>query len=96
MRHINNQIDTLFNVLANDVRRSILLNLSGDDLSLSFLAGLHDMSLPGITKHLKLLEDAKLIRSYHIGYTRMYHLQSKSILKLIDDLSIWYTSDKSA
>lgn len=96
MRHTTNQIDTLFKVLANDVRRSILLNLSSEDLSLSFLAGLYDMSLPGIAKHLKILEDAKLVRSYHIGYTRMYHLRSMTILKLIEELTIWYTNAKSA
>lgn len=96
MRHATIDTNLLFKALASPVRRSILLNLSGEDLSLSFLAGLYDMSLPGITKHLKILDQAKLVRSYHVGYSVRYHLRSKTILKLIEDLTIWYTIDKSA
>lgn len=96
MRHKTTDINLLFKVIASPVRRSILLNLSGDDLSLSYLAALYDMSLPGIAKHLNLLEDAKLVRSYHAGYTSMYHLRSKTILKLIEGITLWYTSAKSA
>lgn len=96
MRHTTTDINLLFKVLANPVRRSILLNLSAGDLSLSFLAGLYDMSLPGIAKHLELLEEVALVRSCHVGYASMYHLWSKTILKLIDELTIWYTSPKSA
>lgn len=96
MRHNTTEINLLFKALASPIRRSILLNLSNEDLSLSFLGSLYDMSLPGIAKHLKLLEAAKLVRSYHEGYSAMYHLQSKSILKLIEELTIWYTGAKSA
>lgn len=96
MRHINNDVDILFKALANEKRRSILFNLSSEDLSLSFLAGLYGMSMSGVAKHLKILEDAKLVRSYHYGYSRRYHLQSRSALKLIEDTTIWYTTAKSA
>lgn len=96
MRHLTTDINFFFKLLASDVRRSILLNLADKDLSLSFLAGLYDMSLPGVAKHLKILEQANLVRKYHVGYTAMYRLQSKSILKLIEDITIWYTVAKSA
>jgi DNA-binding transcriptional ArsR family regulator len=91
-----NNVNSLYRALANEVRRSILLNLADGDLSLSFLAGLYDMSLQGITKHLKILEQEKLVISYHVGHKAMYHLPSKLILKLIEDITIWYTDAKSA
>lgn len=96
MRHNTNDVNDLFKLLANQTRRSILLNLSTGDQSLSFLAGLYDMSLPGMAKHLKLLESAKLVRSYRVDNSAMYYLRTKSVIKLIEDVTIWYTIGKSA
>jgi DNA-binding transcriptional ArsR family regulator len=58
--------DTLslrFSALADPTRRAILARLSQGEANVSDLAKpfLHDMSLPAVTKHLKVLEKAGLI-----------------------------------
>ncbi|MDB5327286.1 MAG: Transcriptional regulator, ArsR family [Phycisphaerales bacterium] len=56
--------DTLslaFSALADPTRRAILKRLSHGERSVNELAGPFRMSLPGISKHLKVLEKAGLI-----------------------------------
>src|SRR3954471_3128715 len=57
------QLSLTFSALADPTRRAILARLSKGEANVSDLAKpfLHDMSLPAITKHLKVLEKAGLI-----------------------------------
>lgn len=58
------QADTLtrtFSALADPTRRAILARLSAGEVSVTELAEPFDMSLPAISKHLKVLERAGLI-----------------------------------
>ena len=50
-----------FAALADPTRRAILARLALGDTSVTELAGPFDMSLPAISKHLKVLEHAGLI-----------------------------------
>lgn len=50
-----------FGALADPTRRAILARLSRGECSVTELAAPFDMSLPAITKHLKVLERAGLI-----------------------------------
>lgn len=60
------QLDQTFAALADPTRRAILASLAGGERSVSELAEPFDMSLPAISKHLKVLEKAGLIvRSRH-------------------------------
>jgi DNA-binding transcriptional ArsR family regulator len=56
-------LDQTFSALADPTRRAILARLSKGDANVSDLAKpfLKEMSLPAITKHLKVLESAGLI-----------------------------------
>ena len=54
-------LDAIFMALAHPVRRAILSQLGREDATVGELAQPFDMSLPAITKHLKVLERAKLI-----------------------------------
>ncbi|HEX4794971.1 MAG TPA: metalloregulator ArsR/SmtB family transcription factor [Humisphaera sp.] len=57
-------VDTLsltFSALADPTRRAILARLSSGESSVTELARPFDISLPGISKHLKVLEHAGLI-----------------------------------
>ena len=56
--------DTLsatFSALADPTRRAILARLAGGEASVGELAAPFDMSLPAVSKHLKVLEKAGLI-----------------------------------
>jgi len=54
-------LTTTFSALADPTRRAILARLSKGETSVTELAQPFDMSLPAITKHLKVLERAGLI-----------------------------------
>jgi DNA-binding transcriptional ArsR family regulator len=55
------QLDAIFTALAHPARRAILARLGRGDASVGELAQPLDMSMPAVTKHLKVLERAKLI-----------------------------------
>lgn len=55
------QLDATFAALADPTRRAILARLSSGEASVSELAEPFDISLPAISKHLKVLEHAGLI-----------------------------------
>ena len=54
-------LDNIFGSLADPTRRDILKRLSVCELSVSEIAAKYDMSIAAVSKHLKVLERAKLI-----------------------------------
>jgi len=54
-------LTTTFGALADPTRRAILARLASGQLSVSELAAPFDMSLPAVSKHLKVLERAGLV-----------------------------------
>ena len=57
----DDQLSSVFRALADPTRRAILERLAEGEASVSELAEPFDMSLPAISKHLKVLEKAGLI-----------------------------------
>jgi DNA-binding transcriptional ArsR family regulator len=57
----SDHLDTIFLALADPTRRAILARLALGDASVSQLAEPFEISQPAISKHLKLLERARLI-----------------------------------
>jgi DNA-binding transcriptional ArsR family regulator len=55
------QLSTTFAALADPTRRAILSRLTTGEASVTELAEPFDMSLPAVTKHLKVLQRAGLI-----------------------------------
>lgn len=55
------RLDETFAALANPTRRAILARLADGHATVNELAAPFDMSLPAISKHLKVLEKAGLI-----------------------------------
>jgi DNA-binding transcriptional ArsR family regulator len=55
------QLDRTFAALADPTRRAILARLTGGEASVTELAEPFEMSLPAVSKHLKVLERAGLI-----------------------------------
>ena len=61
-------LDNVFHALADPTRREILLRIaSSKNLSVSEIARPYDMSLPAISKHLRVLESARLIQRKQRG-----------------------------
>lgn len=57
----NDQLSATFAALADPTRRAILARLAGGECSVTELADPFDMSLPAVSKHLRVLERAGLI-----------------------------------
>ena len=55
------RLDETFAALANPVRRAILSRLVGGEASVNELAEPFDLTLPAISRHIKVLEHAGLI-----------------------------------
>jgi DNA-binding transcriptional ArsR family regulator len=54
-------LDKLFHALSDPTRRDIVRRVSLKPLTVNEIASAYSVSLPAISKHLKRLEDAKLI-----------------------------------
>ena len=57
----NDQLNATFSALADPTRRAILARLALGETSVGELAEPFDISLPAISRHLKVLENAHLI-----------------------------------
>jgi DNA-binding transcriptional ArsR family regulator len=55
------QLSTTFAALADPTRREILASLASGECSVTELAAPFDMSMPAVSKHLRVLESAGLI-----------------------------------
>jgi len=77
-------LDTTFAALSDPTRRAILARLALGETSVSELAKPFDMSLPAVSKHLKVLERAGLIVRGREAQWRPCRIEPRA-LKDIDD-----------
>jgi DNA-binding transcriptional ArsR family regulator len=70
----NAQLDQVFAALAHSTRRALLTRLREGEASVGELAEPHGMSLPAISRHIKVLETAGLIGRSVEGKYRSCHL----------------------
>src|SRR6476620_2598561 len=70
-------LSTTFAALADPTRRAILARLSGGQASVGELAEPFDMSLPAVTKHLKVLQRAGLISQGREAQWRPCRLEAR-------------------
>lgn len=61
MARATDQLDRTFAALADPTRRAILARLASGEATVTELAAPFDISLPAVSKHLKVLERAGLI-----------------------------------
>lgn len=67
-------LDALFHALGDPTRRRMLRDLAAGDRSIGALAEPHAMSLAAASKHVKVLEAARLIRREVRGRTHVCRL----------------------
>ena len=61
------RLDAVFGSLADPTRRDILKRVSRKELSVSDIAKPYDLTLQAISKHLRVLERARLVRKRRRG-----------------------------
>jgi len=77
-------LDNIFEALANKHRREIIYVLSLQPCSISKLAFLRNLSLPAIHKHIEILEKGGLVTRRKIGQTNFLTLNPESLRSLQD------------
>jgi DNA-binding transcriptional ArsR family regulator len=77
-------LSTTFAALADPTRRAILARLALGETSVTELAEPFDMSLPAVSKHLKVLERAGLIARSRAAQWRPCRIEPRA-LKDVDD-----------
>ena len=63
-------LDSVFTAVADSTRRGILERLGRREASISELAEQFEMTLTGMKKHVRVLEDAGLVRTQKVGRVR--------------------------
>ncbi len=76
-----------FAALADPTRRAILARLAQGDASVNDLAAPFAMSLPAVSKHLKVLERAGLISRGREAQWRPCRLEAKALMPIDDWLA---------
>lgn len=69
-------LDRVFQALAHPARRAIIRQLSDGERNLSELASPLKMTFPGATKHVRVLERAKLVRRRVVGRQHLCRLSA--------------------
>jgi len=83
-------LDNIFEALANKHRREIVYYLGLQPFSISQLASLRNLSLPAIHKHIKILETAGLIIRKKTGQTNFLTLNRQTLRGLQDWLAQYH------
>src|SRR5690349_19909849 len=78
------QLSLTFAALADPTRRAILARLAAGEASVKELAEPFDMTLPAVTKHLKVLERAGLITRGRQAQWRPCRLAAKPLREVSD------------
>jgi DNA-binding transcriptional ArsR family regulator len=77
-------LSTTLSALADPTRRAILARLASGEATVSELAEPFPMSLPGISKHLKVLERAGLIARSRTAQWRPCRLEAGALKEVAD------------
>jgi len=84
------QLDATFSALADPTRRAILARLAEGEATVGELAEPFAISLPAISRHLSVLEDAALIERVREGQHRRCRLKPAA-LKAANDWLAFYS-----
>jgi uncharacterized protein YndB with AHSA1/START domain/DNA-binding transcriptional ArsR family regulator len=88
---VNGDLDDVFGSLADPTRRDILRRLLTGEMSVNKLAKAYNISLPAVSKHLKVLEAAGLISKERRGRQHFIHLNADSFQGAADHLLYYQT-----
>lgn len=91
----DSQLDTLFQALSDSTRRAMLCRLATQEMSVAQLAEPFALSKAAITKHLKVLENAGLLKRTIDGRIHYCRIEAQPLAKANEWLqfyqSFWNT-----
>lgn len=72
-------LDRVFHALAHPARREMLRQLANQERNLTELAAPLRMSFPAASKHVRVLERAKLVRRRVVGRTHLCRIEGRAL-----------------
>ena len=78
-------LDRVFAALGDPTRRQVLSRLAGGPATISELAAPFEISLTGMTKHVRVLEDVGLVLTEKVGRSRQCRLGEEHL----EDAMAW-------
>lgn len=85
-------LDHTLTALADPTRRAILQRLAQGEARVTELAGPFAMSLNGVSKHIRMLERADLVRRRHAGREHFLSLNPQPL----DEAAAWIVGQRAA
>jgi DNA-binding transcriptional ArsR family regulator len=79
------ELDRTFAALADPTRRGILQRLGQSSATITELAEPYEMSLTGLKKHVRILEDVELVTTEKVGRARRCNLGPRRL----EDAHVW-------
>ena len=92
----SDDLNPVFEALANEHRREIIRLLALQPRSISQLAELRELSLPAIHKHVRVLEEAAMIRRRKIGRTNFLAVERAPLQRIqgwVEQFQPWWGTD---
>jgi DNA-binding transcriptional ArsR family regulator len=74
-------LDSIFHALSDSTRRSILRSVAAGEQSVTEIARPYPMSLAAVSKHLKVLEKARLIRRERRGSFQIVRINAMPMME---------------
>ncbi len=87
MMTTQDRLDATFTALADPTRRAMVARLARADATVNELAAPFDLTLPAISKHLKVLERCGLISRTRQAQFRPCHLEREALDSALDWIS---------
>lgn len=84
----NDDLDDTLTALADPTRRAILRSLMGGDARVTQIARPFSISLNSVSKHIRILERAHLVRRRRVGREHVLSFNAKPL----DDVGKWIAS----
>ncbi|ANY09576.1 ArsR/SmtB family transcription factor [Pseudonocardia sp. HH130630-07] len=82
---MEDRLSKVFAALADPIRRDMVARLATDDATVNELAAPYDVSVQAVSKHIRVLADAGLVRRSREAQRRPVHLEAE----VFDLMTAW-------
>jgi len=89
VKHSQGELDTLFSALADPTRRDILVRLAEGDSPVTELAEPLPISLPAVSRHLRVLESAGLVARRRDGRVHRISLVAEPMVDALEWMAVF-------
>ena len=89
VKYMESELDATFGALADLTRRAILARLALGEASVGELAAPFEMSLPAVSKHLRVLEEAGFLIREKQGRIHRCRLDAKPMQAVCDWIEVY-------